>query len=58
MTTIAPADILAAAGFARIVQDHPDEIAQTKHVADKLRAEMTRPSQAAAEPALTYRFSK
>ena len=58
MTTVAPADILAAAKFERLVQDYRDEIGQAKIVADKLRSEVTRPSQAAAEPAVIYRLSK
>lgn len=56
MAMITPADILAAR-FERIVRDYPDEVGQAKIVADKLRAEVTRPSQGAAEPALIYRFS-
>lgn len=58
MTTTAPADILAAAKFEKLVQDYRDEISQGKIVADKLRSEVARPSQAAVEPALVYRLSR
>ena len=57
MATIAPKDILAA-WFERLAQDYPEEIAQAKIVADKMRSDLTRPSQGSAEPALIYRFSK
>lgn len=55
MTTIAPADSLAAR-FERIVQEHRDEIAPAKTVADKMRSDVVRPLQGADEPALIYRF--
>jgi hypothetical protein len=57
MATIAPADSLAAR-FERLTQDYPEEIAKAKIGADKMRSDVTRPSQGSAEPALIYRFSK
>jgi hypothetical protein len=56
MTKISGLDVLAAAGFERIVKDHAEEIEQAMTGADKLRAALARPAQADVEPALIYQM--